>query len=52
MTRDKAIEAYTEKFGGWPHFLMMGVSDGYVVERVEEALKTGKEIEPVKGRVY
>lgn len=52
MTRDKAIEVYTEKFGGWPHFLMMGASDEYVVERVREALKTGKEIKPVKGRVY
>lgn len=52
MTRDEAIEKYTEKFGGYPHFLMMGASDEYVVERVEESIRTGKEIEPVPGMTY
>ena len=52
MTREEAINKYVDKFGGWPHFLMMGASDEYVVQQVREALKTGEEIKPVEGRVY
>lgn len=52
MTREEAINKYVDEFGGWPYFLMMGASDEYVVQRVEEALKTGEEIKPVEGRVY
>lgn len=52
MTRDEAIEKYTEKFGGYPHFLLMGASDEYVVKRVEESIRTGKEIEPEPGMIY
>ena len=52
MTRDEAIEKYTEKFGGYPQFLMMGASDEYVVKRVEEAIRTGTEIEPEPGMIY
>lgn len=52
MTRDEAIEAYVKKFGGWPHFLMMGVDDDQLVKRVKIALKTGKEIQPMKGVLY
>lgn len=52
MTREEAIEAYTQRFGGWPHFLMMGASDEGVVECVKEALKTGEKIKPVEGRLY
>lgn len=52
MTREEAIEAYTEKFGGFPYFLTMGVSDKVLVHEIEKALKAGKEIEPEEGRVY
>lgn len=52
VTADEAIKAYTERFGGWPAFLMMGASDEYIIEAVEKALKTGREIEPEDGRVY
>lgn len=52
MTREEAINKYVDKFGGWPHFLMMGASDEYVVRQVKKALKTGEEIKPVEGRVY
>ena len=52
MTREEAIEVYTEKFGGFPHFLIMGVSDEVLVREVEKALKSDKEIEPVEGRIY
>ena len=47
MTREEAIEAYSKKFGGFPYFLFMGcANDKYLISAVEEALKTGKEIEP------
>ena len=52
MTREEAIEAYTEKFGGFPYFLMMGASDKAVVAAVEKALKLGEEIEPEEDRIY
>lgn len=35
MTREEAIEAYTEKFGGFPYFLMMGASDTAIITAVE-----------------
>lgn len=52
MTAEQAIAAYTEKFGGWPYFLMMGADDDYIVECVEEALRTGEEIEAEEGKIY
>ena len=53
MTRDEAIKAYTNKFGGFPYFLMMGAPDNAIVEAVEKSLKTEQEIEPdVKDAVY
>lgn len=45
MTKNEAIQAYSDKFGGFPYFLFMGAADSDVVEAVEQALKTGKEIE-------
>lgn len=52
MTREEAIAAYTEKFGGFPHFLMMGTSDEAVITAVKKALKSGEEIKPKEGMVY
>ena len=52
MTREEAIEAYEDKFGGFPYFLMMGVSDEVVVAAVEKSLRTGEEIEPEEDVVY
>lgn len=52
MTRDEAVEAYADEFGGFPYFLFMGASDEYVVERVEEALRDGEPVRPEEGRVY
>jgi len=46
MTVDEAIKKYTEKFGGFPYFLFLGSPDEKIIEAVENALKTGKEIEP------
>ena len=52
MTREEAIKAYEDKFGGFPYFLMMGTSDEMLVREVEKALESGEEIEPEEGAVY
>ena len=52
MTRQEAIDKYTERFGGFPTYLFMGASDEYVVWQVQKALRTGKEIEAEEGKVY
>lgn len=52
MTADEAIRAYTEKFGGFPVFLFMGAADEIIIERVEEALRTGLEIEAPDDGIY
>lgn len=44
MRVEEAIKKYTDKFGGFPMFLMMGAEDEYIIEKVEEALRTGEEI--------
>lgn len=45
MTAEKAIEAYSARFGGWPDFLFMGADDDYIVEKLTEALRMDKEYE-------
>lgn len=45
MTVDEAIKMYIDKFGGFPYFLFLGAPDEKIVEAVENALNTGKEIE-------
>ena len=42
---DKAesiIDQYIEKFGGFPSFLLMGMSDEELAEMMAESLRTGK----------
>lgn len=46
MTRQEAIDAYTERFGGFPYYLFMGAPDDDVIYKVRRALVTGREIEP------
>lgn len=45
MTEEQAINAYKERFGGFPYFLMMGASEEKIVEKVMKALESGEEIE-------
>lgn len=45
MTKDEAIKAYVERFGGYPAFLLMGATDDEIVSELTECLKTGKELE-------
>lgn len=50
----KLIDAYVEKYGGFPYFLFMGAEDDYIAEKVLHALETGHEIEidPEDRRIY
>jgi hypothetical protein len=52
MTADEAIRLYMEKFGGFPAFLFMGASDEVIISKVQEAIKTGQEIEASDDNVY
>lgn len=52
MTRNEAIQAYIDKFGGFPYFLMMGASDEHVIEQVQKSLKSGQEIKSNDNNIY
>lgn len=52
MTREEAIEAYADRFGGFPYFLFMGCPDEELVRRVEEALRDDEPVRAEEGRVY
>lgn len=52
MTREEAIQEYSNKFGGFPYFLTMGMPDEELVLAVEKSLKTGEEIKYIEGRIY
>lgn len=51
MTYDEARALYIEKFGGFPDFLFMGADESEVLPYIQEALKSGKEIELPQGTV-
>lgn len=38
---EEIIDKYIEKFGGYPAFLMMGMSDEEIAAKMEESLRTG-----------
>ncbi len=52
MTREEAIRAYEEKFGGFPYFLFMTASDEYLIWEVRRSLRRGKKIEAPTPNVY
>ena len=52
MTKDEAIKAYSDKFGGFPYFQTMGMPDAEIVKKVKKALDSGVEIKPAEGVDY
>lgn len=44
MTREEAIKAYTDRFGGFPFMSMRGLPDEVVIDLVQKALKDNREI--------
>ena len=51
-TKDDAINAYTEHFGGFPYYLFMGAEEDVIIDAVVKALETDREIEEEEGVVY
>ena len=46
MGLEEVKEKYIEMFGGYPAFLLMGADDDYIIEKLSECIRTGKELEP------
>ena len=46
MSVEEVTDAYIEKFGGFPSFLLMGATDEEIVKLLTECLKTGKPLKP------
>ena len=51
-TDEDAINAYTERFGGFPYYLFMGTEEDVIIDAVVKALETDREIEAEDGVVY
>lgn len=52
MTVEEAIKAYTEKFGGYPAFLLMGAGDDEIIKKLTECVEKGEELEPEDDELY
>jgi hypothetical protein len=46
MKVEEVKQAYIERFGGYPSFLLMGADDDYIIEKLSKCLETGQELEP------
>lgn len=51
-TEDDAINAYADRFGGFPYFLFMGAEEDVIIDAVVKALETDREIEAEEGVIY
>lgn len=51
-TEDDAINAYSERFGGFPYYLFMGAEEDVIIDAVVKALETDREIEAEEGVIY
>ena len=51
-TEEDAINAYTDRFGGFPYFLFMGAEEDVIIDAVVKALETDREIEAEDGVIY
>lgn len=51
-TKSEAIDAYTERFGGFPYYLFMGAEEDYIISEVVKALETERKIEAEDGVIY
>lgn len=45
MTVEEAKQAYIEKFGGYPAFLLMGADDEFIIDVLTRCVESGKELE-------
>lgn len=44
MTKQEAVQAYVEQFGGFPFMAVRGLPEDVLVELVQKALASGEEI--------
>lgn len=51
-TEEDAINAYSERFGGFPYYLFMGAEEDVIIDAVVKALETDREIEAEDGVIY
>lgn len=51
-SREDAVRAYSERFGGFPSFLMMGATDEAVIAEVRHSIVTGRKMSARAGREY
>ena len=51
-TEEDAINAYTERFGGFPYFIFMGAEEDVIIDAVVKSLETDREIEAEEGVIY
>ena len=51
-TKDDAIAAYAEHFGGFPYYLFMAADDDVIIDEAVKALELDREIEPEEGVIY
>ena len=53
MTLEEVKQAYIDKFGGYPSFLLMGADDNEIKAALQRCLDTGEELEaPNPDDVY
>ena len=45
MKVEEVMQAYIDKFGGYPAFLLMGADDDEIVSKLSKCLETGEELE-------
>ena len=51
-TEEDAINAYAERFGGFPYYLFMGAEEDVIIDAVVKAIETDREIEAEDGVIY
>ena len=44
MTLEEVKQAYIDKFGGYPSFLLMGADEETIIEALTECLESGEEL--------
>lgn len=49
---EEVINAYEERFGGYPSFLLAGATDDVIIEKLTKCLETGEELQAEEEDLY
>ena len=52
MTLEEVKQAYIDKFGGYPSFLLMGADEETIIEELTKCLESGKELGADEDVIY